>query len=263
MTRLALLCVLLCSCTISGPTSLPNGTAVVAGDGIKIGSDGKVSVDPATAHAATADQLGGVAAVSYQTAAAADAKYLGKTAQAADSAKVGGFAPASFAVKDSGGNVDLGAGRVVLSFGTGATAASTSAFGLFCGQTAGTNGNVTFTVGMATTNGYQGAKKNCEAVATCGALAHMCTPAEMISSLGVGAINFASFAQDSALWVASGVRWDVTGAPPTVSDDCNGYTSAAASPNFGAVFVIKASNLPKGVPDKKACSLSNPVACCQ
>jgi hypothetical protein len=220
-----------------------------------------ISVDPATAHAANADQLGAVPAASYQTAAAAGSKYLGKNDTAADSAKLGGAAPTSFAVKDSGGNVNLGAGRVLV---TSASGASTSIFGLFCGQSAPTTGSISFSTGMTWTNGYQGAKKTCEAVAACGPLAHMCTPAEMMTSLEVGAINFTNFGANSALWVASGVHWDIPGTPNTIADDCIGYTSAAATAEFGAVFILKPSSVTgnAGIPGKSACNSSIPIACC-
>jgi hypothetical protein len=251
---------------VSGPSSLPTGSQLKAGPGITIDASNNISVDPATAHAADSDQLGGVAAASYPTTAAADAKYLAKTAQAADSARLGGVAPTSFAVKDSGGNVDLGGGRVVLTFGTGANAASTSAFGLFCGTSAATTGAVAFTSGMTTTNGYQGSKKTCEAVAGCGPLAHMCRPAEMMASLEVGAVNFTNFGANTSLWVASGVHWEGSGGPVPIGDDCIGYTSGAAGTGeLGATFIIKPGSVTgnAGIPGKSACNTSNSIACCQ
>jgi hypothetical protein len=94
----------------------------------------------------------------------------------------------------------------------------------------------------------------------------MCTPAEMIASLGVGAVNFTNFTANTALWVASGVRWDIPGTPATVADDCIGYTSASVTSTTaenGAVFILKPGGANAGIPGKSLCNISNAIACCQ
>ena len=239
------------ACTVSGPSSLPQ---MQAGAGIAI-DGGTISVDAKTAHAADSDALGGVAASSYQTTAAADGKYLGQSATAANAAKLGGVAPDSYAVRDSSGNIDLGSSRVLIS----SPFNSTTTFGLFCGQTSVTyQGSISISSGMSTTTGYQAAKLLCEKVATCNSLAHMCRPDEMVMSLQLGAIDFSTMGSDNIVWVAAGVSSEVAAG---LVNDCNAFTSNLTG-QLANVFNLNAGGQPAGVPMTKTCNLSWAIACC-
>ncbi|HUJ28636.1 MAG TPA: hypothetical protein VLW85_21585 [Myxococcales bacterium] len=239
------------ACTVSGPSSLPQ---MQAGAGIAI-DGGTISVDPKTAHAADSDALGGVAASSYQTTAAADGKYLGLSSTAANAAKLGGTPAASYAVKDSGGNIDLGGGRVLITSATN----QTTTFGLFCGQTSVTySGSISVSSGMSTTSGYQAAKLLCEQVSACTSLSHMCRPDEMVMSLQLGAIDFSSMSDDNIVWVAAGVSSEASAG---LVNDCGAFTSNSSS-QLAGVFDLKAGGANAGVPQIKQCSLNYAIACC-
>ena len=257
------------ACTTSGSPGAAS-PPVTAGSGISIGgtsaSGYTVSVDASVvrttsqadarylgvgAQAADSARLGGTAATSFQTTNQADARYLGAGAQAADSARLGGTAATTFVQKGTGGDIDLGAGRVVLTV----NGKSSSVFGLYCGITAtATKGAL---AGPGNTSGYVAGKAICEQ--TCGTpLAHMCTLAEMVKSSELA--SFAVPAARAGGWVSSGGMWQAQYATYDIND-CAGWHDPGTASGASVFYLNNGGGLP--VPSFSRCDQAEPILCCE
>jgi len=115
----------------------------------------------------------------------------------------------------------------------------------YCGKTASTTGQVTVT------NGYAGAKSQCEGVTTCGGgvgspSAHMCTGDEILRSVQVG------LTVDDG-WYAAGNYANNGG---NSIYDCKGWTSNSLSDD-GSFW-----NSSQNRPAYDHCSSSDQILCC-
>lgn len=226
------------ACTTSGSPGAAS-PPVTAGSGISIGgtsaSGYTVSVDASV----------------VRTTSQADARYLGVGAQAADSARLGGTAATTFVQKGTGGDIDLGAGRVVLTV----NGKSSSVFGLYCGITAtATKGAL---AGPGNTSGYVAGKAICEQ--TCGTpLAHMCTLAEMVKSSELA--SFAVPAARAGGWVSSGGMWQAQYATYDIND-CAGWHDPGTASGASVFYLNNGGGLP--VPSFSRCDQAEPILCCE
>ncbi len=109
----------------------------------------------------------------------------------------------------------------------------------YCGVTAATNGNIT--------NGYAGAKSQCEGVsAGCNSSpsAHMCSAEEIVRSFEVG------------ISVGQGWYSDASAASYDVADmmDCYGWTSSAPGLYANVIVLGQVNHTP--------CNTTDPILCC-
>jgi hypothetical protein len=122
----------------------------------------------------------------------------------------------------------------------------TSFGGGYCGLTAqGYNG--------AAVGGYAGGRAKCQAVAGCGATAHMCSSDEMVRYAATGGTHAAADA-----WIASGAAAQYASSQPV--EDCKGFTSNVSS-EVGVSWEWTAG-APAGYPHLAACTVMDPIACC-
>ncbi len=184
------------------------------------------------------------------------ADLLGATAQAADSAKLGGQEAAAYLSLDATGNylatgdLALGSHRAYISYRpqlciVGRVCGGTiSVSGKYCGQTAAVNGALTWSGGGLTASGYMAAKKLCEGVTACATpdnLAHMCSGEEVARSMQIGS-GF------------SGPAWYA----PGISADCSGWTVGANTDSGWAATPFNAG--PNFT--TRTCDTLLPIACC-
>jgi hypothetical protein len=128
------------------------------------------------------------------------------------------------------------AGRFVVTIDGGQYSVGATAY---CGSTAQTVGDMS---GLGGPMGYAGAKQACQN--KCSPAAHMCSAEELTRSAQLGIFP-------STGWYASGVGH--TSNTQTVTD-CDGWTTSATY--SGGVYQ------PQGDPGYEACSIANPVLCC-
>jgi hypothetical protein len=116
----------------------------------------------------------------------------------------------------------------------------------FCGTSpTNTNGAIQY----AGFTGFLGAKKTCEAVASCGnsPTAHMCTAEEMVRSSQLGMTTATG-------WVSTGVA---AGISTSVISDCLGWTNSSTS--LGATWLMSGVG---PMSNALSCSESHPILCC-
>jgi hypothetical protein len=117
----------------------------------------------------------------------------------------------------------------------------------YCGSTTGAYDG-------AQVSGYDGARTKCQSTAGCGATAHMCAPDELLRSAALGvALPVVGG------WVGSFIRGSAGTGVETVSWDCQGFTSNAAT--YGGFPQFGSASSGKG-PQQVACTAAVPIVCC-
>jgi len=141
------------------------------------------------------------------------------------------------------GPIQLSSGsRVILTYdpGDGGASRSTSAFGLFCGFSPATTGDIKDVA--TSTTGYRATRAICQGVCSDTA-AHMCSMAEAVRSLELGVAGISETGLD--FWVTAGGE-----------TDCQGWTTSFSN---GHEFTRTSTGQ---FPLPASCQNVSPLACC-